>query len=134
RRRARFKPWAEMLEDRLVLATVFWNTDLSGFWDVGSNWSTGAVPTASDDVVIDRGTANPTVTVRSGDQAVQSLTSQDELVVSGGSLSLAANSTIYNAFTLSGATLTGTGDVTVAGPMTWQAGLLEGSGIVTVNG
>ena len=39
--------------DRLdaVAATVSWNTDSNGYWDVASNWSSGSVPGADDDVV-----------------------------------------------------------------------------------
>jgi hypothetical protein len=54
----------EHFEDRRMLAQIQWLLDTSGFWDVPGNWSTGSVPTADDDVVIDRGAVNPVITVR----------------------------------------------------------------------
>ena len=44
--------------------TVYWTNDSSGDWTTGTNWSTGQPPTAGSDVVIDRGAANPTVTLQ----------------------------------------------------------------------
>ncbi len=38
----------ESLEARVLLTTVSWEVDADGFWDVGSNWSTGAVPGPGD--------------------------------------------------------------------------------------
>jgi hypothetical protein len=35
---SRARLFLEPLEDRLVLANVFWNVDADGFWDVASNW------------------------------------------------------------------------------------------------
>lgn len=46
-------------------ATVLWNTDASGLWMTPSNWSSGAIPGAVDDVVLDRPSANPTITFTS---------------------------------------------------------------------
>src|SRR5690242_8517573 len=76
RRRAR----AEELERRILLAAVSWATDSSGFWDVGANWSTGQPPTAGDDVTIDRGAANPTITVRTT-VAAHSLNAAEALAI-----------------------------------------------------
>src|SRR5262249_40948959 len=129
RRPANVKPWAEVLEDRLLLATVTWNVDANGFWDVASNWGTGVVPGAGDDVVIDRGTANPIVTIRSGAQSVHSLTSNEALVISGGSLTEAAASAMNNGLTLSGGTLTPNGALTLGGNSSWSGGsIINGAG------
>jgi hypothetical protein len=97
RRSARsvFRPAVESLERRDLLAQIFWNTDSDGYWDIPGNWSTGAVPTFNDDVVIDRGLANPTVTIRSGAQ-VHSL--RNEETVQGNNLF--AGTTIDNAGTV----------------------------------
>src|SRR5580692_1201155 len=43
----------EGLEDRIVLSQVDWINPAGGDWDTPANWSTGAVPTASEDAVID---------------------------------------------------------------------------------
>ena len=44
--------------------TVMWSTDNSGEWTNPANWDVGALPGPSDDVVLDRGPANPTITYR----------------------------------------------------------------------
>src|SRR5712691_3776496 len=65
--RGRCKPWVELLEDRILLSSVSWNTDADGQWNVAANWlddqHVARVPTAADDVTIDRGAANPTITI-----------------------------------------------------------------------
>ena len=51
-----FRPRFQGLEDRVLLSTVVWDSTkhpTGGSWDNASNWMGGAVPTASDDVVID---------------------------------------------------------------------------------
>src|SRR2546430_160698 len=80
-----YRPWLELLEERVLLANIFWNVDASGFWDTASNWSGGSVPGSGDDVVIDRPAGDFTVTVRSGSQSVQSLQSTEKLALTGGS-------------------------------------------------
>src|SRR4051812_25017749 len=79
RRSARqsYRPAVEILERRELLAQISWNTDSDGYWDVPANWSTGMVPTSNDDVVIDRGAANPTVTIRAGGAQVHSLRNEE---------------------------------------------------------
>src|SRR5262245_29579143 len=76
-----FRPKFEILEERLVPAVVNWVNDGDGFWDVGSNWDTGAVPTANDDVVIDRPAGNFTVTFRQSAATVRSVTSAEQLAI-----------------------------------------------------
>src|SRR6266567_5181848 len=59
-----------------IQPTISWVATGDGFWDVASNWrdtnNVARVPTSTDDVLIDHGTATNTVTIRSG-QAVHSL-------------------------------------------------------------
>ena len=78
----------ERLEPRDLPATVFWNLNADGFWDVAANWrddqGVHRVPTAVDDVVIDQPAALA-VTLRSA-AAVRSLTSREALIVLPGSL------------------------------------------------
>src|SRR5262245_19380634 len=66
----------ERLENRLVLANIFWNVDADGFWDVPSNWkdesNVARVPGLNDDVFLDRGAGTFTVT-SSGIATIQSL-------------------------------------------------------------
>ena len=119
RHRLRF----EVLEPRQLLSmmTVDWISKTSGDWSVGTNWSTGAVPGTGDDVVIDVSGASPTITISSGTQSVLSLTDDDPLSITGGSLIVAANSTISGGLDMTGGSLeaSGTGVVlTVTGTTT----------------
>src|SRR5438105_15325257 len=86
-----YKPWAEALEERTVpSATVNWINPAGGDWDTSTNWSGGQVPGASDDVVIDHGTNNFTVTHSSSAvDSVQSLTDRASFSLSGGTLTVA---------------------------------------------
>ena len=120
RRRSLF---VEGLENRLLLATVNWKSTSSGNWGDAANWSTGQVPGPSDDVVIDVNGASPTVTIDSTTQAaVNSIASSDPLAISGGSLSVSANSTISGGLAMTaGASLTASGSaisLTVTGTTT----------------
>ncbi|MGE5607820.1 MAG: carboxypeptidase regulatory-like domain-containing protein, partial [Bacillota bacterium] len=119
---------AELLEQRLLLASVAWIADSSGFWDDGNNWSTGSVPTAFDDVIIDRPGVSLTVTHRSGTDTVRSLTAGESLVLSGGTLTLTASAPMNvtdlmigggSTFTLSGgASLNASGSLLITGNST----------------
>jgi hypothetical protein len=109
------KPELESLELRQLLSTVDWINASGGDWAVGSNWSTGAVPGSGDDVVINVGGATPTITISSGNQSVRSVTVDDTLSITGGSLSISADSTISGGLTMSGGSLTASGSgVTLA--------------------
>lgn len=118
-------------------ATVSWAVDADGFWDVGSNWSTGNVPQAGDDVIIDRPGVDVTVTHRFGRTnnvtTINSLTATDHLVLSGGTLTLASASSLAT-FEMIGGTLNGAGSLTISGLLTWSAGTFGGSGTTNANG
>src|SRR5262249_11648784 len=73
-------------------------------------------------------TGNVSVVHSSGNDSIRSLTSQNALTLSGGSLSIAADSALGSAFTPSGGTLTSSGSVTVTGPMSWTGGAISGRG------
>ena len=66
--------------------------------------------------------------------SINSLTSTEPLTISGGTLSIAAASTIGSTLSISGGTLTGTGDVSVSGLVTLTAGTLSGSSALNANG
>ncbi len=51
--RVRLRPRLEELENRLVPATITWMGGAAGIWSTVANWSTGTLPGAGDDVVID---------------------------------------------------------------------------------
>jgi hypothetical protein len=128
RRVAWFRPRLEYLEDRTLLATATWINAAGGAWNVASNWSTGALPGSADDAVINIAVSGP-ITYSTGTSTIHSLTDTTAaLVLSGGSLSLAAGSSISQAFTLSGGTLGGAGNLMVAGDMIWTSGTMTGAG------
>jgi len=114
-------------------ATVSWNVDTDGFWDVAANWNTGTVPQAGDDVVINRPSANVTVTFRTGTVTVNSLTSDESFSITGGALDLSSTSALAN-LTMSGGQLGGTGTVNVSGMITWNGGTMGDSGTTNANG
>ncbi len=136
------RPRIEVLEERRLLTTVNWISPTSGDWDVGSNWSNGQVPGTGDDVVINVPGASPTITIDSGAQSVNSVTAADPLVISGGSLTLAAASEIDGPLSVSGSTtLSIDSGLTLTGQTTWSAGAvavssgatLTNTGTLTIN-
>jgi hypothetical protein len=127
-------PQLEALEDRFLPSTVTWINPAGGDWDTPSNWSTGQVPGAGDSVVIDLGSQNGFTVSHSASvaDAVTSISSQDAIRISNGSLSYAADSLIAANLTISGGTLEGAGNLTVSGQFTWNGGTLSGTGIATI--
>jgi hypothetical protein len=124
-----FRPGLERLEDRVQPSTVTWVNPAGGDWSNAANWQeqgTGInrVPGAGDDAVIDLGANNFTVTHSANADSIHSLTSKVRLELSGGSLSLAASSTI-DALYLN-ATLITNSDLTVTGPDTFPTPGLGG--------
>ena len=92
----------ESLEDRRVLAAVSWDGGGDGInWSDGLNWSTNALPTSADDVTISvPGTI--TVTHASGNDTIRSLTSAENLTITGGQLTVTTGaSSVSGTFNLS---------------------------------
>ncbi len=129
----RFRPQVESLEDRWVLTTVHWINPAGGFWSDPAGWNTGAVPGPGDDVVLDT-PGDVSVIHAAGDDAVNSITGTDTLVLSGGSLTLAAASDFDGSLDLVGGTLAAGPMLTVNGPLLWTAGTMTGAGITVANG
>ena len=120
-------PTSKALESRQLLSTVNWINPKSGSRDVASNWSTDTVPGPGDDVLIDVSGASPTVTINSNVESVNSITADDPLVISGGGLTVAANSTISGGLSMTGGSLTASGSgvtFTVTGTTTVSGGNL----------
>jgi len=123
----------EALGARTVLSTVSWTNPAGGDWSTGANWSGGVVPNVTQDTVINIPVSGP-ITIDSAN-AVHSLTDTTaSLDVTGGSLSLAAASSISKNVTISGGVLTSAGNLTLDGTLNESAGLLTGGGTVTVDG
>src|SRR6188508_677385 len=83
----------EALEDRWLPAggVVTWINPGGGDWNVGANWSGGAVPTALDDAVIGSGVV---VSYSSQIGSVHSVSCDGSLVLSGGILTIVQSSQI----------------------------------------
>ena len=125
------------LEDRTLLSSVSWINPAGGDWDTGSNWNTGSVPGASDDVTIN---LSPGITVthsQNDADSVGSLTvaGADTLSISNGSLAIESGSTIDGPLNLTGGALEATGTLTVAGTLTWTGGgTMAGTGQTIAKG
>ncbi len=131
-------------------ANTFTNADGGLNWNVPGNWSDGALPSTSDDVLISAGYA---VEYGSGTSTIGSLTINDgnslnvsggeltvagatnaagQLLTSGGTLNLDGSATIADVTVSSGAfNLNNTATITTAA---FSGGTLGGTGNVTVTG
>jgi hypothetical protein len=113
----------------LAPATITWTNPAGGLWNVGGNWSGGAVPGPNDDAVI--GPLNPgaSVTHGSGADAVHSLSLSSALnVTSGSSLTAAA------AATLGGTLAADTGGVFTANGAPGSTGIGDNASLFATNG
>jgi hypothetical protein len=111
----------------------------SGDWDTPSNWSTGLVPTAADDVNINVANVENLVIThnQNNPDAVHSfkITKRSYVLnISAGSLATAAASSVSGALMLSGGTLSGPGNLTINGKLTWSGGKMDGTGTTTAGG
>ncbi len=111
--------------------TVEWISSSSGNWNTASDWSTGVVPSSNQEVIIDVSGASPTITISSGSMSVYSITADDPLSITGGSLTVASDSTISGGLAMtggslvangSGATLTVSGTTIVSGANLYAEG------------
>ncbi len=132
------RPGLEGLENRQLLSTqdVSWTGKTSDSWDIATNWSPETVPVAGDDVTID--VPGTTVTISSTVESVNSITTadSDSLVISGGGLTVAANSTISGGLAMTGGTLTADGlntTLSVTGATTASGANLYAEGGATLN-
>jgi hypothetical protein len=89
------------------MSSISWTSTTSGDWNTAADWSGGKVPGAADDVTINTGNSI-TVTYSSGTEKILSLYTggNDTLDVTGGSLAVDGNATLYGAVTQSAGTLT----------------------------
>jgi uncharacterized repeat protein (TIGR01451 family) len=105
-----------------VLTTTHWINSSGGNWNTPSNWSTGSVPTASNDVVID---AAGTYTVN-----LDVTPAFNTLTVGGG----ATGTQTLDLGISHDVTFTNPCTVTASGAVTFASGRLLGTETLTVNG
>jgi autotransporter-associated beta strand protein len=91
-------------------------------WNNPANWSSDQVPGPLDDAVIDLA-GNPTIVYNAaaGNTTIHALTCSDTLSITGGSLTVTANSTVSGSFSMTGGTLAASGanvTLTVGGSTT----------------
>ena len=87
------RPRVEWMEPRTLLSAVTWTGDGGdNNWDTAANWSTDSVPGSGDDVTIN--IAANVVHSNNVTDSINSLTSTEPSTISGGTLSIAAASTI----------------------------------------
>lgn len=87
---------------------VSWITDADGNWNLETNWSSGSLPAAADNVTIDR-PGDITVTVNERAVSILGLTSPDSLNISGQRFTVTGPASITGALELNGTTLTASG-------------------------
>ncbi|HQX51029.1 MAG TPA: CARDB domain-containing protein, partial [Planctomycetaceae bacterium] len=124
------------METRVLLSTVNWISNSSGFWDDPGNWQdrstlANRVPDGSDDVLIDRGAGNPTITVRDN-RTVRGLTDRETILITGGTLTVNGASQINGGkLTLNGRNLAANDTVlmTTTGKLDWKSGTIYGNGL-----
>ncbi len=132
--------WLSWSTSALPSSINAWLPDADGNWNVASNWTNLALPTASNSVVIDRPNGVYNVTASYGTLLAGSLMSNENLLVSGGSLNLGAASSV-NSLSVSGGTLTANAGLTATN-YSQTAGtlniggttLLKSTGSMTVSG
>src|SRR5262249_43137880 len=127
-------PGSDTPPDRPLPSVVHWVNPAGGDWSNPTNWSTGRLPGLLDDVVIDV-PGGVTITHSTGEDTVHSLTCEDNLILSGGTLALISASVIDGTFTLTNAVLKGPGDLTLNGAFSWSGfGSMSGGGHTRTNG
>src|ERR1022692_202323 len=117
--------------------SVTWSNTTGGAWSVAQNWSSHAVPTSGDDVLItSAGTYTVTMDVSptissltlGGASGVQTLTNSSKTLTVTHASGVNAN----GVFGMNAGMVTGTGSLTVAGVVQWNGGASGGGFPVTV--
>ncbi|HEX9727108.1 MAG TPA: Ig-like domain-containing protein, partial [Gemmatimonadales bacterium] len=116
---------------------AYWIAAISGSWNDPTAWSTGAVPTSADTVLITVPGAY-VVTVGSGVSAAAlalEVSSTATLSIEGGTLTIDGAATIDVDATLavSSGTLAGAGTVLIEGTLLWSGGQMVGTGETAIS-
>lgn len=115
----------ESLEQRRLLAAFIWNTDADGNWHDEANWSGGSgVPGIGDDVTIDRGAANPIITVSGENARVSTIHATETIVIDGPELRI-DDGGVFGSVQLVDGEFDVRGDSTLNGDLQWTGGVLR---------
>lgn len=113
---------------------VSWGVDASGRWDVASNW-TPARPIPGDDVILDRPAGDFSITNSTGHVLVSALRSAENLVFTGGSLTLKSNSVITGGLLIQNTVLSNRAELRLAGEtIVGRSSRVRGGGTLLVQG
>ncbi|MDA2925287.1 hypothetical protein MYX65_11685, partial [Acidobacteria bacterium AH-259-L09] len=122
--------------DGTQAANVSWKAPVSGNWNEPTNWNTGTVPGASDNVFITvDGTYTVTLNVNAtvASLTVGASTGAQTLSIGGTTLTLSGASNINsNGILTLGGSLAGSGDLNVMGLLDWKFGTMAGTGTITI--
>lgn len=86
---------ADVTHDFIVVeATATWVNPVGGSWHTPANWQGGIVPGPADDVLIPDLAGNQTITFSSGSSTINSIVSHEPFTLSGGTLTIEADSSL----------------------------------------
>ena len=112
------------------LTAVSWVPNADGDWSTAADWSTGIVPDSNSSVTINT-TALHTITHSQSNDTIGSLTvGNDNLDITGGSLTVLGAASFANGFSLSGGTVTFDGTSTFSGTFSQTGGELIANAVV----
>lgn len=111
---------------------VYWITNGSGNWSMGSNWHTGAPPTSGQIAVIDRPGMNIVVTHSAGTTTPAGIICEETIQLTGGTLAPSGYSEIAT-LNINSGTLSGAGEVVVKNGLNWTGGTMTDVGTTTVD-
>jgi len=113
-----------------AVLSFFFDNDFGDFsWNSPTNWSTDVLPTSVDDVSI----SGFDVTIVDGaDANTLSLASNDTLTITGGTFTLASNTTLAGNLVIDGGALNLNAGLTLNGNLDWTAGTVTGAGSNTL--
>jgi hypothetical protein len=115
----------ECLEPRQLLAFVVWDGGGGdSLWSNPLNWSGDAVPTASDNVLIDA-PASGAIHIDQ-DESIASLYSLNPVALSGGTFSVAGLWRQSGALSMSGGTVAGAANLALSAAFSWTGGAIGG--------
>jgi hypothetical protein len=90
-----------------VANAVFWSSNTDGFWEDGSNWSTGAVPGPTDDIFIDLIPGDVTIFHGRGTRVIKRLVMGERVRITGATWQISETMELRQSLTLNDSTIKG---------------------------